>query len=149
MSRAATAYVIFPGESLCKRAGPRPRLVAGTQGLDSSSPSSLRRPAPTHLSAYDVFPLCSSLPLTGVHLTDRGTSHLTPLLRTASDSLPTLETTHDTLRRFHSLSGSSKDILRLITHLLHIPRATRPELLPGPLLPLDFLHTCPLLRTFC
>lgn len=149
MSRAATAYVIFSGESLCKRAGPRPRLVAGTQGLDSSSPSSLRRPAPTHLSAYDVFPLCSSLPLTGVRLTDRGTSHLTPLLRTASDSLPTLETTHDTLRRFHSLSGSSKDILRLITHLLHIPRATRPELLPGPLLPLDFLHTCPLLRTFC
>lgn len=149
MSRAATAYVIFPGESLCKRAGPRPRLVAGTQGLDSSSPSSLRRPAPTHLSAYDVFPLCSSLPLTGVRLTDHGTSHLTPLLRTASDSLPTLETMHDTLRRFHSLSGSSKDILRLITHLLHIPRATRPELLPGPLLPLDFLHTCPLLRTFC
>lgn len=97
MSRAATAYVIFPGESLCKRAGPRPRLVAGTQGLDSSSPSSLRRPAPTHLSAYDVFPLCSSLPLTGVRLTDRGTSHLTPLLRTASDSLPTLEMTHDTL----------------------------------------------------
>lgn len=149
MSRAATAYVIFPGESLCKRAGPRPRLVAGTQGLDSSSPSSLRRPAPTHLSAYDVFPLCSSLTLTGVRLTDHGTSHLTPLLRTASDSLPTLETMHDTLRRFHSLSGSSKDILRLITHLLHIPRATRPELLPGPLLPLDFLHTCPLLRTFC
>lgn len=149
MSRVATAYVIFPGESLCKRAGPRPRLVAGTQGLDWSSPSFLWRPAPTHLSAYDVFPLCSSLPLTGVRLTDRGTSHLMPLLLTASDSLPTLEMTHDTLRRFHSLSGSSKDILRLITHLLHIPRATSPELLPGPLLPLDFLHTCLLLRTFC
>ena len=156
MPLKATAYVIFYRERLCEE-GNRSQTKARGRNTGARLEFSLFSLA-SHTHPPERLPRLPTLllPTFDWSLDSLGypcNSRLTSLLHHASDSLSTLETERttrlDTLRWFHLLFESSKNTLSLIAHLLHMPRASHPELLSNPLLPLDFLHTCLLLRTFC